>query len=130
MSENTTTEYKSIKTQQSKSAEKSNKKGSKKTQFAVPCEVSEVKGCFCAEKCIVGYNVTVKFKAVSGFPCPSFLGYKNIHIYTDIGGTSQVVYHFPFIGYGIINPGKLYAKHWYKKMKKQVDVYNAQQKIK
>lgn len=111
--------------------EQGKKKKNNKIQYAVPYEVSEVQEYLNAEKGLVGYNVNVKFKDVSCFPYPSFLDYENVHIYTDDNaGTSQVVYHFPFIGYGIINYGKLAAKHWYKKMKKQADTYNMQQKTK
>jgi len=103
----------------------------KKIKYAVPCEVGEVKPYLCAEKGLIGYQVGVRFKDLSNLPCPCFSNYEYMHMYRGgKGETSLVVYTFPFIGYGIINIGKLRAEHWYKKMKKQVDAYNAQQQIK
>lgn len=107
------------------------KKKNEKPQYAVPYEVSEIQEYLNAEKGLVGYNVGVNFQGLSNIPSPRFLDFENVHIYQDTNAkTSRVVYHFPFIGYGIINFGKLRAEHWYKKMKKQVDAYNAKQKTK
>lgn len=102
-----------------------------KIKYAVPYNVDEITEYLCAEKGLVGYNIGVRFNGLSNFPTPHFFDCENMHMYQDVNaGTSRVVYHFPFVGHGLINFGKLRAEHWYKKMKKQVDAYNAQQQIK
>ena len=90
-----------------------------KKQYAKPIKVSDIKNYCNPEKGYAGYNIEVIFKDNTNIPYPNYVG--DYHCITDLNGTSTVVYFFPFVGYGIINWGKLAAKHWANKMRRQIN---------
>ena len=94
----------------------------KKIQYAEPYKLRSVESVFNADDGIAGYDVEVHFYGTTNIPQPRWADPENIHMYQDVnGGTSRVVYYFPFVGHGVINWGKLAAKHWFKKMQKQME---------
>lgn len=94
----------------------------KKIQYAEPYKVRSVESVFNADDGIAGYDVEVHFYGTTNIPQPRWAAPENIHMYQDVnGGTCRVVYYFPFVGHGVINWGKLAAKHWFKKMQKQME---------
>ena len=94
----------------------------KKIQYAEPYKIHSIQSVFNADDGIAGYDVVIHFRGTTNIPQPRCLEPENIHMYQDVnGGTSRVVYYFPFMGYGIINWGKLAAERWFKKMQKQME---------
>lgn len=92
-----------------------------KIQYAQPIKVSDIKESWNPERGYAGYDIEVIFKDRSNIPHPYHMDPEHIHLFTDLNGTNRVVYSFPFIGYGVINWGKLAAKHWANKMRKQIN---------
>ena len=93
----------------------------KKIQYAQPYKIRDIQSVFNADDGIAGYDVEVHFNGTTNIPQPRWINPENVHMYQDVNaGTSRVVYYFPFVGYGVINWGKIAAKHWLKKMLKQM----------
>ena len=95
-----------------------------KIQYAQPIKVSDIKESWNPERGYAGYDIEVIFKDRTNIPHPYHMNPEHIHCYTDLNGTNRVVYSFPFIGYNVINWGKLAAKHWANKMRKQINPAN------
>ena len=93
----------------------------KQIQYAQPYKIRGIQSVFNADDGIAGYDVVVHFNGTTNIPQPRWINPENVHMYQDVNaGTSRVVYHFPFVGYGVINFGKLAAEHWFRKMLKQM----------
>ena len=93
----------------------------KQIQYAQPYKIRGIQSVFNADDGIAGYDVEVYFNGTANIPQPRWINPENVHMYQDVNaGTSRVVYYFPFVGYGVINWGKIAAKHWLKKMLKQM----------
>ena len=95
-----------------------------KIQYAQPIKVSDIKESWNPEHGYAGYDIEVIFKDGNNIPYPHKMDPEHIHCYTDLNGTTKVIYSFPFIGYGVINWGKLAAKHWANKMREQINPAN------
>ena len=98
-------------------------------KYAAPIKVNDIKSYCNPDKGLAGYKVEVVFNG-KNVPCPRHLDSQIIYQRADINGTNTVWYFFPFVGYGIINWGKLAAKHWANKMKKCIFMYKLQQNTK
>ena len=93
-----------------------------KKQYAKPIKVSDIRPY--QRDGLPVYEVTVIFNNnIYNIPSPWYLDPENVHIYQDPNTPSaKVKYSFPFMGYGIISGWM--AKHWMKKMCKQIDPAN------
>lgn len=95
-----------------------------KKQTMQPMEVSDIRGYINKEEGLAGYEITVLVKDNHSDINQKFV-YKTW--YSPREDTTSIAYVFPFIGYGILNPRKIRAKNFHKKMKKQVDAYKSAQ---
>lgn len=93
-------------------------------KYAEPIQVSDIKRSCNPNQNYAGYDVEVIFNTRTNIPHPHLMDPEQIHCYTDPNGTVKVVYSFPFIGYGIINWGKLAAQNWANKMRNKIDPKN------